>query len=89
MEHDVVHLSIQQMMSLVAEIAIHFMAPTLVIGLTVAIFQAATQINEQSLSFIPKLVALFFVITTMGTTLMNKISSFTTELFAAIPTIVG
>lgn len=82
------HLSVQKMMTLMAEISVYFMAPILIIGLTVAVFQAATQINEQSLSLIPKLAALFFIITTFGAVLMNKISEFLIELYSAIPTMV-
>lgn len=60
---------------------------TLVMGLVVSIFQAATQINEQTLSFIPKVLAMTAALVFFGPWILQVIMNFTTELFQAIPLI--
>lgn len=60
---------------------------TLVMGLIVSIFQAATQINEQTLSFIPKVLAMTAALVFFGPWILQVIMNFTTELFQAIPLI--
>jgi len=61
----------------------------LVIGLIVSIFQAATQINEQTLSFIPKLVGIFLVLILSGPWMMSMMVDFIRRLFGNIPWLVG
>jgi len=63
--------------------------PGLIVGLIVAMFQAATQINEMSLSFIPKLFITFLSLIVAGPWLLKLIVSFTQRLFADIPYIIG
>lgn len=63
--------------------------PGLVVGLLVAMFQAATQINEMSLSFIPKLFVTFLALIVAGPWLLKLIVSFTQRLFSDIPYIIG
>lgn len=60
---------------------------TLVMGLIVSIFQAATQINEQTLSFIPKILAMTAALIFFGPWTLQVIMNFTTELFLYIPEI--
>ncbi|TFH85390.1 flagellar biosynthetic protein FliQ [Billgrantia azerbaijanica] len=57
----------------------------LLTGLTVSLFQAATQINEMTLSFIPKILAVFAVLVLSGPWLLKLITDFTRELFTNIP----
>ncbi|MBB3140362.1 flagellar biosynthesis protein FliQ [Halomonas sp. THAF12] len=57
-------------------------------GLLVSLFQAATQINEMTLSFIPKILAVFAVLVLAGPWLLNLITTFTRELFSNIPNLV-
>lgn len=59
---------------------------SLVIGLIISLFQAVTQIQEQTLSFVPKLVAIMFALIIFGSFMMNHLISFTTNLFKLIPT---
>ena len=59
------------------------------VGLIVGIFQAATQIQEMTLSFIPKLGALVAALTIGGPWMIRTIVEFTTRLFNDIPTLVG
>lgn len=61
----------------------------LVIGLIISIFQAATQINEQTLSFIPKLVGTLFVLILAGPWMLQIMVDYIRQLFESIPQIVG
>ena len=60
----------------------------LLTGLLVSLFQAATQINEMTLSFIPKILAVFTVLVLAGPWLLGLITTFTRELFGNIPSMV-
>ena len=61
----------------------------LVIGLIVSIFQAATQINEQTLSFIPKLVGIFLTLILAGPWMLQMMVDYIRRLFESIPQIIG
>ena len=61
----------------------------LVIGLIVSIFQAATQINEQTLSFIPKLVGIFLTLILAGPWMLQLMVDYIRRLFESIPQIVS
>ncbi|WP_301102941.1 flagellar biosynthesis protein FliQ [Propionivibrio sp.] len=61
----------------------------LVIGLVISIFQAATQINEQTLSFIPKLVGMFLVLILAGPWMLQMMVDYIRRLFESIPQIIG
>ena len=61
----------------------------LVIGLLVSIFQAATQINEATLSFIPKLVGTFLVLILAGPWMLQLIVDYIRQLFERIPQLIG
>lgn len=60
----------------------------LVTGLLISLFQAATQINEMTLTFIPKILVIFFVLILAGPWLLQLITTFTRKLFTEIPLIV-
>ena len=61
----------------------------LVTGLIVSIFQAATQINEATLSFIPKLIAMFLALIVAGPWMLEILTDYMRRLFESIPQIVG
>ncbi|MCM8596249.1 flagellar biosynthesis protein FliQ [Accumulibacter sp.] len=61
----------------------------LVIGLVVSIFQAATQINEQTLSFIPKLVGMFLTLILAGPWMLQLMIDYVRRLFESIPQLIG
>ena len=63
--------------------------PALVVGVAISMFQAATQINEMTLSFIPKLLVTLFVIILAGPWMMTLITDFTIRLFEQIPELIG
>ncbi|MBU0943429.1 MAG: flagellar biosynthesis protein FliQ [Proteobacteria bacterium] len=56
----------------------------MIVGLIVSIFQAATQINEQTLTFIPKIVAVFITLLLMTPWLIQTMTSFTRSIFTSI-----
>jgi flagellar biosynthetic protein FliQ len=58
-------------------------------GLLVSVFQAATQINEMTLSFIPKLLAIFLAAVLAGPWMLSLLVDFTRRLFVAIPELIG
>ena len=61
----------------------------LVIGLIISIFQAATQINEQTLSFIPKLVGMFLILLLAGPWMLEIMVDYVRRLFESIPLLIG
>jgi flagellar biosynthetic protein FliQ len=61
----------------------------LAIGLLVSIFQAATQINEMTLSFIPKMIGVFVAIVVAGPWMLQLLVDYTQRLFATIPALAG
>lgn len=70
-------------------LAMPLLLAALIIGLTVGIFQAATQINESTLSFIPKLVGIALALMAAGPWMLNVITSYTRDLFISIPSLMG
>ena len=63
--------------------------PSLIIGLIVAMFQAATQINEQTLSFLPRLLVSFTTLMVMGPWLVARWLDFTQKIMENIPYLIG
>lgn len=62
---------------------------SLVVGLIVAMFQAATQINEQTLSFLPRLLVTFLTLIWLGPWLASQMVEFTDNLYRQIPGLIG
>lgn len=60
---------------------------TLFTGLLVSVFQAATQINEQTLTFIPKVIIMTIALVVFGPWILETMTTFTTALFSQIPSI--
>jgi flagellar biosynthetic protein FliQ len=76
-------------MELAMKIALPILLVGLVLGLLVSIFQAVTQIQEQTLSFIPKIIGLALVLLVMGPWMLGQILTWTSELYGQIPALVG
>ena len=72
---------------LTIQIASPALLAALVAGLLVSIFQAATQINEQTMSFIPKIVVMLVALVICGPWILQKMVGFTTNLLKEIPTL--
>lgn len=75
------------------EITLMVSAPLLLaalaIGLVVSIFQAATQINEMTLSFIPKLIGIFLVLVLAGPWMLSIMLDYMRQVFTGIPGLAG
>lgn len=75
------------------ELVVYLAAPVLLaglaVGLLVSIFQAATQIQEQTLSFIPKLIAMVIALMVMGPWMLQMWVDYTQNLFRSIPELIG
>jgi flagellar biosynthetic protein FliQ len=61
----------------------------LIVGLVISIFQAATQINEQTLSFIPKLIAVFVTLVLAGPWMLTIMTDYMRTIFSGIPQMIG
>ncbi len=79
----------QQAIEMTLMIAAPLLLTALVIGLVVSIFQAATQINEMTLSFIPKLLGMFVVLIITGPWMVNMMVDYIQRLFGNIPWMIG
>ena len=78
-----------QALELALRVALPLLLVGLVVGVAVSIFQAVTQIQEQTLSFIPKVLALAGVLIVAGPWMLNQLLSYTTDLWASIPQLIG
>jgi flagellar biosynthetic protein FliQ len=79
----------QRALEITLMLAAPLLLTALVTGLLVGAFQAATQINEMTLSFIPKLLALALALVITGPWMLKVLVSYTRELFASIPGLIG
>jgi len=78
----------QRTLYLIALISAPMLISALAIGLFIGMFQAATQINEMTLSFIPKLMVLLVAVMVAGPWMLSLLVNFTRELFLSIPGLV-
>jgi flagellar biosynthetic protein FliQ len=78
-----------QAMTLAVKIAGPILLAGLIIGLLVSIFQAVTSIQEQSLSFIPKIVGVAALIVLLGPWMLDQLVTYTQNLFLSIPSMLG
>ena len=78
-----------QALELSLRVGLPLLVAGLVVGLAVSIFQAVTQIQEQTLSFIPKILGLVAVVAIAGPWMLGTIVTWTTELWQQIPNYVG
>ena len=89
MTQDVVISLAMQAMQLAFKVAMPLLLAGLVVGLIVSVFQAVTQIQEQTLAFIPKIIAIAAVVVIMGPWMLGQVLSYTQELYTGIPGLVG
>lgn len=74
---------------IVLAIVVVIIVPSLVIGLVVSTFQAATQINEQTLSFLPRLIVTLLAVIAFGPWAVSAVLDFTREIYSNIPYLIG
>ena len=79
----------QQALWVTMMIAAPMLLSALAVGLLVGMFQAATQINEMTMSFIPKLLVLVAALVVAGPWMLSVISNYTVQLFAQIPSLIS
>jgi flagellar biosynthetic protein FliQ len=84
----VTHLAVQAM-TVALMVSAPFLLAGLAVGLLVSVIQAATSIQEQTLSFIPKIMVTGVVIAVGGPWMMDQLISYTQQLFQSIPSLVG
>lgn len=75
---------ISKALTLTLVLILPIIIPALLVGLGVSIFQALTQIQENSLTFLPKLIVVFGVLAILGNWLLDKILNFTREIFLTL-----
>jgi flagellar biosynthetic protein FliQ len=79
----------RQAMEITLLVSAPLLLVALVVGLVVSIFQAATQINEMTLSFIPKLVGIFVALVIAGPWMLSVMLDYMRQMFTSIPSMVG
>ena len=84
MTQDSVTSLMVDMMGITIKVAMPMLLAALVVGLLISVFQAVTQIQEQTLSFIPKIVALVVVLIVAGPWMLTSITDWTTNLWGGI-----
>ena len=89
MDQDTVIYLATHAMTVAVEVAGPMLVIGLVIGLVVSIFQAVTSIQEQSLSFIPKIVGLGVIVVLLGPGMLDQLVNYAQNLFTSIPSLVG
>ena len=89
MSPEVVIGTAQQALSVATLLVLVLLVPALLVGLLVSMFQAATQINEMTLSFLPRLLVTLAVLMVAGPMLLEIITGFMRELIESIPYLIG
>ncbi|MFT5716237.1 MAG: flagellar biosynthetic protein FliQ [Oleiphilaceae bacterium] len=80
---------VREAIFLILKLVTLILVPGLIVGLIVSVFQAATSINEQTMSFLPKLMITLFVIVAAGPYMMQQIMEFSERLYRNIPMLIG
>jgi flagellar biosynthetic protein FliQ len=88
MNQDTVVSLATQAMTLALKVAGPMLIVGLVIGLAVSLFQAVTQIQEQSLSFIPKIVGIAVLIVVLGPWMLDQLITYAQNLYLSIPQLI-
>jgi flagellar biosynthesis protein FliQ len=89
MNQDVVVSLAMDAMQLALKVALPLLLVGLVIGFLISIFQAVTQIQEMTLTFIPKIIATGLVIAVAGPWMLGELISYTERLYSSIPELIG
>ena len=78
-----------QAMIITLKLAAPILAVSLAIGVAISLLQSVTQVQEFTLTFVPKLAGIALVIVVTGSWMLHELISFTQDLFARIPTLIG
>jgi len=82
-----IHLAVRAL-TVTMTLSAPFLVAGLVVGLAVSVFQAATSIQEQTLSFVPKILVMGAVVVIAGPWMLTEMLGYTRQLFESIPTLV-
>jgi len=85
---DVTEIATQTMI-VAAKVAAPILLTALIVGFMISLFQAATQIQEQTLSFVPKIIAVAIALLVTGNWVLSELVSFTHQLFDSLPRLLG
>jgi flagellar biosynthetic protein FliQ len=85
---DVTQIAVQTMV-LAAKVAAPILLTALIVGFAISLFQAATQIQEPTLSFVPKVIAVSIALLLTGNWTLSELVSFTHQLFDMLPHLLG
>jgi flagellar biosynthetic protein FliQ len=85
---DVTEIATQTML-VAAKVAAPILLTALLVGFMISLFQAATQIQEQTLSFVPKMIAVGIALLVTGNWVLSQLISFTHQLFEMLPRLLG
>ena len=89
MNQDTVVSIVTHAMEVGLKVSLPILLVGLIVGLVISVFQAVTQIQEQTLSFIPKIAGLAIVLVVAGPWMLGQLLSWTEELYGQIPKLVG
>lgn len=89
MDQDVVVTLAEGALMVALKVGLPLLLAGLLVGLVVSVFQAVTQIQEQSLQFLPKVLLLAVVLVVGGPWMLNQLLAYTSELWSSIPDYVG
>lgn len=79
----------RQAIWLIVKLSAPMLLVSLIVGLVISIFQTVTSIQEQTMTFVPKILSIFITLLVCGNWIMTEISSFTTQLFSMFSTYVN
>ncbi|MDA8293684.1 MAG: flagellar biosynthesis protein FliQ [Actinomycetota bacterium] len=85
---DAIHLAVEAML-VTLELAAPILLASLVVGLVVSLFQSVTQLQEFTLTFVPKLAAVAIVLLIAGHWMLGQLVGYTDSLFTQIPQLLG
>lgn len=89
MNQDTVIELVVQAMTVALKVSAPILLVGLLVGVLISIVQAVTQVQEQTLSFIPKIAAMGLVLVLLGPWMLNEMLGWVSELYLGIPTIIG
>ena len=78
-----------QTMIITAKLCAPILLTALIVGFAISLFQSATQIQEQTLSFVPKMICVGIAIIVSGNWMLQQLMTFTRELFVKLPQLLG
>lgn len=89
MTPETVYMMGQEAMVVAVKLTAPVLIPSLIVGLIIAMFQAATQINEMTLTFVPKLIVIGAVLSLMGPWMLQMYVDYFQQLVRDIPNLIG